>query len=74
MQQLHYHLPLCILVEYHLQVGSHRQNLVHTLAFCIHPHQGQQTIEIGIMAETQVCALTALGNHGVGLSLNTLPK
>ena len=74
MQQLHYHLPLCILVEYHLQVGSHRQDLVHTFVFCIHSHQREQTIEIGIMPEAEVCALAALGYHGVGIGLNTLPK
>ena len=74
MQQLHYHLPLCILVEYHLQVGSHRQDLVHTFVFCIHSHQREQTIEIGIMPEAKVCALAALSNHSVSLGLNTLPK
>ena len=74
MQQLHYHLALCILVEYHLQVGSHRQDLVHTFVFCIHSHQREQTIEIGIMPEAKVCALAALGYHSVSLGLNTLPK
>ena len=49
MQQLHYHLPLCILVEYHLQVSRHGQNLVHVVVFLaskLYAHQREQSIEV----------------------------
>ena len=74
MQQLHYHLPLCILVEYHLQVGSHRQDPIHTLTLRIHPHQGQQSIEIGIMPKAQVCTFIVSGDGCVSICLDTLPE
>ena len=54
VQYLHKHLPLCIPIENHLQVGSHWQKFVHRLAFGVHIHQRQQTVKMRVVTETEI--------------------
>ena len=74
MQQLHNDITLCILIEYHLQIGCHRDNDIHRHALSINTHQRQQAIQIGVVAETEVCTDTITGNGRIGVCLYLLPK
>ena len=72
---------LFLFIEHYLEVGRHRQNLVHTRplprwegSFYLNAHQREQPIEIGIMSETKVSTLSSTSNHGIGISLDAPPK
>ena len=74
MQQLHKHLTLCILIEYHLQICCHRQDLVHGFTLDIQSHQRHQTKEICVMSEAEVCTNAIAMDSCFSLCLYTLPE
>ena len=74
MEHLHNHIALCILIEDHLQIGCHRQKLVHRHILLSNLHQVHQAEEIGVMAKAQVSPYTTTGNRSIGIGLYPLPK
>ena len=74
VQQLNDDLPRLIAIEDHLQIGRHRQDLVHAPALRIDAHQREQTVEIGVVAETEVGPHPTSGDGGIGPGLYVLPQ
>ena len=74
MEHLHNHIALCILIEDHLQIGCHRQELVHRHILLSNLHQIHQAEEIGVMAKAQVSPYATTGNRSIGIGLYPLPK
>ena len=74
MQQLYHHVALGILIEDHLQIGCHRQELVHRHILWGNLHQVHQSEEIRVVSKAQVCPYTTTSNGSIGICLNPLPQ